>query len=183
MLIILRVINRLKEFSFLLFAKVRYGNRFLIGRNVRFHKGTSLVMDDKSRFSVGNSFFARDYFYIRIENGNVEIGDNVFFNNFCSVNSVGGGILIGDNCIFGENVRLYDHNHNYMDENSPIRKQGFSSGKISIGENVWIGSNVTILKDVSIGSNCVIGAGSVVFRNIPDNSILLSNGTIKAKKG
>lgn len=182
MSIILRVINRLKEFSFLLFEKVRYGNRFLIGRNVRFHKGASLVMDDKSRFSVGNNFFARDYMYIRIENGDVEIGDNVFFNNFCSVNSVGGGIVVGNNCIFGENVRLYDHNHNYLDETRLIREQGFSSGKISIGENSWIGSNVTILKNISIGNNCVIGAGCVVFRSIPDNSILLSNGTIKAKR-
>lgn len=95
MSIALRVISRLKEFSFLLFAKVRYGNNFLCGKNVRFHKGTSFFMDDKSRFSVGNNFFARDYMYIRIENGDVEIGDNVFFNNFCSVNSVGGGLWLG----------------------------------------------------------------------------------------
>lgn len=183
MSIVLRVINRLKEFSFLLCLKVRYGNHFLCGENVRFHKGTSLVMDNKSQLSVGNNFFARDYMYIRIENGDVEIGNNVFFNNFCSLNSVGGGVVIGSNCIFGENVRFYDHNHNYLDKTRLIREQGFSSGKISVGENVWIGSNVTILKDVSIGNNCVIGAGCVVFRNIPDNSILLSNGSIKAKKG
>lgn len=180
--IISRITNRISELTNFFFFCIKYNDHFSYGKNVRFHKGANIVMGDKSRFSVGNNFFARDYLYIRIENGNIEIGDNVFFNNFCSVNSVGGGIEIGDNCIFGENVRLYDHNHNYLDETMLIREQGFSSGKIFIGENVWIGSNVTILKDVSIGNNCVIGAGCVVFKNVPENSILLSNGSIKAIK-
>lgn len=46
-----------------------------------------------------------------------------------------------------------------------------SSGKVNIGNNVYIATNVTILKGVDIGDNCIIGAGSIVNRRIPDNSV------------
>jgi len=46
---------------------------------------------------------------------------------------------------------------------------------VTIGNNVWIGGNVTILPGVTIGDNCTIGAGSVVTRDIPDNSVAAGN--------
>lgn len=46
-----------------------------------------------------------------------------------------------------------------------------SHGKVTIGNNVWFGENVTVLKGVTIGDNCIIGAGSIVTRSIPDNSV------------
>lgn len=46
-----------------------------------------------------------------------------------------------------------------------------SHGKVSIGDNVWFGENVTICKGVTIGNNCIIGIGSIVTKSIPDNSI------------
>ena len=45
-------------------------------------------------------------------------------------------------------------------------------GCIEIGDNVFIGSNTTILYDVRIGSNVVVGAGSLVNKDIPDNSVV-----------
>lgn len=46
-----------------------------------------------------------------------------------------------------------------------------SHGKVVIGNNVWFGEHVTVLKGVSIGNNCIIGAGSIVTKSIPDNSV------------
>ena len=46
---------------------------------------------------------------------------------------------------------------------------------VHIGNDCWIGANVTILPGVTIGNNCVIGAGSVVTRSIPDNSFAAGN--------
>ncbi len=53
-----------------------------------------------------------------------------------------------------------------------LRYQGAQySLPVHIGENVWIGANVSILPGVTIGDNCVIGAGSVVTHSIPANSV------------
>ena len=45
----------------------------------------------------------------------------------------------------GENVKMYDHNHVFEDIDLPIKKQGMKIGEINIGENCWLGANVTIL--------------------------------------
>lgn len=46
---------------------------------------------------------------------------------------------------------------------------------IKVGNNVWFGGNVTVLPNVTIGDNCVIGAGSVVTKDIPNNSLAVGN--------
>lgn len=46
---------------------------------------------------------------------------------------------------------------------------------ISVGNNVWIGGNVTVLPGITIGNNVTIGAGSVVTRDIPDNTLAVGN--------
>lgn len=50
-----------------------------------------------------------------------------------------------------------------------------SSGKVTIGNNIYFGANVTVLKGVTIGDNCIIGACSVVNKDIPANSIAVGN--------
>lgn len=47
-----------------------------------------------------------------------------------------------------------------------------SSGKVKIGNNIVFGRDVTILKGVTIGNNCIIGAGSIITKSIPDNSVV-----------
>lgn len=125
------------------------------------------------RFCVDKSVYVRKGFVVTIEeNGYVKIGKNSFFNNYCTINSLS-GIEIGENCIFGENVHMYDHNHIYDDCDIPINEQGFTMDKIIIGNNCWVGSNVTILKGVKIGEHCIIGAGCIVYKDIPDNTVLV----------
>jgi len=106
-------------------------------------------------------------------NSKLIIKENVFFNNYCSVNCLG-EIEIGENSLFGEGVKLYDHNHKYEIINSDLKvsTNEFKVGNIKIGKNCWIGSNVTILKDVEIGDNVIIGAHCLVYKSIPSNSIV-----------
>lgn len=136
-----------------IFYKIIYGKHIKFGKNVTFRKGFSVVIEDGAY---------------------VEIGPGSFFNNNCSINAKN-SIKIGDNCIFGENVKIYDHNHKFNKRNELIKKQGFKSSIIEINRNCWIGSNVIILKGVSIGENTVIAAGEIVRKNIGSN-ILLMNG-------
>ena len=134
-----------------LYYKLAYGSRCQMGRNFQFRKGFTLL--------IGRE-------------GKVRIGD-VFFNNYCTVCAMK-KITIGNGTIFGENVKIYDHNHIYKDPTILIKKQGYTSDSIHIGNHCWIGSNVTILKGVTIGDNCVIGASCVVYRDVPSNSILVN---------
>lgn len=112
--------------------------------------------------------------------GEVIIGNHVFFNNYCSVNA-NERITIGDGTIFGENVRVYDHNHCYRNHDIPIKDQGFTSAPVSIGKHCWIASNVVILKGVTIGDNCVIGAGCVLHKDVPANTVVVNKQELLMK--
>ncbi len=120
---------------------------------------------------LGKGVIWRNNFSIRIKGGQVTIGNGCFFNNNCSIASIK-SVTIGDNSIFGENVKIYDHNHVFSDKNKLIKDQGYSEEAICIGENCWIGSNVVILKGTQIGEGSVIGAGIVVFGNIPPFTVI-----------
>lgn len=133
-----------------IFLKFIYGNKLEIGSGTHWRKRFSVMIDS---------------------NAKVEIGDNCFFNNDCSINS-NGLVKIGGGTLFGENVKIYDHNHRFNNFNKTIKEQGFSVGEIIIGNHVWVGSNVVILKGAKIGNNCVIGAGCVISGTIPPNTMI-----------
>ncbi|WP_051464034.1 acyltransferase [Lacrimispora indolis] len=100
----------------------------------------------------------------------VRVGRRTFFNNYCSINAHG-EITIGNDCLFGEGVKIYDHNHIFYAEEK-INEQPYSIGKVVIGNNCWICSNVIILKGAEIGNNCTISAGCIIKDKIPDNSLV-----------
>ena len=74
-------------------------------------------------------------------------------------------MTIGDHVFIGPNVGLYTVSHALLPDqrNAGIMR----SLPITIGNNVWIGSNTVVMQGVTIGNNTVIGAGSVVTRDIP----------------
>ena len=108
------------------------------------------------------------------KNSSLIIKEGVFMNRYCSINCLG-EIVIGSNTIFGEGVKIYDHNHRYrgIDNGLNIKRTGLKIGKVSIGSNCWIGSNVTILSNVEIGDNVVIGANVLVYKSIKSGSVMV----------
>ncbi len=97
-----------------------------------------------------------------------EIGHNCYFNHHLSVED-GGKVKIGNNVIVGPYVGIYTAQHPL---DSKERVAGWQMVQdITIGNNVWIGANVTILSGITIGDNVVIGAGSVVTKDIPANTL------------
>jgi len=107
------------------------------------------------------------------ENAELVIEENVFFNNYCSINCLG-KITIGSNTLFGEGVKLYDHNHLYHSENKAliVERDKHKIGTVRVGKNCWIGSNVTILNNVEIGDNVIIGANNLIYKSIPANVVV-----------
>lgn len=80
-------------------------------------------------------------------------------------------ITIGDNCYFNRNFTLLTHDWVTKVFLHTGRNFLNSSGRVRIGNNVSFGENVMVLKGVTIGDNCFIGAGSIVTKDIPANSI------------
>ena len=131
----------------------------------------------RDRFVYGQHFKFRGNFNLYIEStGCIEFGDNCFVNNYFSATSIK-EIKIGNDCIFGEGVKIYDHNHKYSEKDAgiPIHSQGFTGKEVSIGNNCWIASNVTILAGVHIGDNCVIGANCLIYKDVPTGSVIKHN--------
>ncbi len=82
-------------------------------------------------------------------------------------------VTIGDDCFVGPNVSIYTACHSTDPQKRNSRQEW--ALPVNIGDNVWIGGNVTILPGVNIGDNVTIGAGSVVVHDIPSNSIAVGN--------
>lgn len=99
----------------------------------------------------------------------VEIGSHVsvnrgveFYPDFFGSNR----IRIGDNVRIAPNVRFHAGGHDIAD-----MEYRHAGGDITVGDNSWIGAGAIVLPGVCIGRGCVIGAGSVVNKDIPDNSV------------
>ena len=101
---------------------------------------------------------------------NIKIGKNVFINACCRFQDQG-GIEIGDGSLIGHNTTIATLNHDF----NPDKRANLHPSPVKIGKNVWIGSDSTILPGVEIGDGAVIGAGSVVTKNVPANSIAVGS--------
>ncbi len=135
----------------------------------------------KGAFSFSLSSTFRKHFSVAIDKpGKIIVGEHCFFNNNCSLNC-SEKITIGEGTIFGESVKIYDHNHIYCNPTIPLKEQGYTTSPISIGKHCWIGSNVIILKGVTIGDNCVVGAGCVIYKDIPANTVVYNNQNLQMK--
>lgn len=62
---------------------------------------------------------------------------------------------------------------------TPVAKQGYSDGCVSVGNNCWIGSNTVLLKGCEIGNNCVIGVGYIISGRIPSGSIVIQGRNLE----
>lgn len=109
----------------------------------------------------------------------IRIGEGVVINYNCTFLD-GGGITIGDHTLIGPNCQLYTPHHpiDYLERRKPIE-----TGKpIRIGNDCWLGGGVTVCPGVTIGNRCIIAAGSVVTRDIPDDSLAAGNPAVVKRK-
>lgn len=103
---------------------------------------------------------------------NISIGENFYTNHNVTILdgakvTFGDNVFIAPNCVFSTAGHAID---------SEQRGKGLEIAlPITVGDNVWIGTNVSVLPGVTIGSNTIIGAGSVVNKNIPANVIAAGN--------
>jgi maltose O-acetyltransferase len=85
-----------------------------------------------------------------------------------------GPVAIGNDVMMGPDVVLLAHGHEHGRTDIPMIDQGSSDRKITIGDDVWIGTRCILLSGTTIGSSSIIGAGAVVARSVPPNSVVVS---------
>lgn len=107
-------------------------------------------------------------FSIRVSLGDYSgIGINAQIKGKCTI---GKYVMMGPDCT------IYTRNHKFSDTSKPMMEQGYEEEKeVVIGDDVWIGGNVTILPGVKIGSHSIIGACSVVTKDVPEYAIVAGN--------
>jgi acetyltransferase-like isoleucine patch superfamily enzyme len=98
------------------------------------------------------------------------IGNHVGIAQNCFI-QVRGKVNIGDYVIFGPYVKLFSENHDFKDTSVPIVYQGETRLPVTVENNVWLGTNCTILGGVTIGEGSIIAAGAIVNKDIPPYSI------------
>ncbi|MFI6681437.1 acyltransferase [Kribbella sp. NPDC050470] len=103
--------------------------------------------------------------------GHITLGSDTTINPFSVVR---GRITIGDGVRIGAHTSLLAFNHGTA-PGEPIFRQKHTALGITIGDDVWIGSNVTVLDGVTIGPHSIIGAGAVVTKDVPANTIAAGN--------
>lgn len=107
---------------------------------------------------------------------NIHLGENIFINS-CACFQDQGGIFIASGCFIGHRVTIATINHGL-----PVQERHIHHLKpVRLEENVWLGSDVTILPGVSIGKGAVVGAGSVVIRDVPAMTVYAGNPARKIR--
>jgi acetyltransferase-like isoleucine patch superfamily enzyme len=172
---------------------------FLGASKGSFFLGRGSKILSRGKLRVGRNVYIGAYSYLDcLSSGGVALGDNVTIREGCwlqmtshydnpgtqltignnvyigprSILGAGEPITIGDRCQFGANVSLVSENHAFSGEGE-ISDQGVSRKGITVGRDVWVGNNVTILDGVSVGDSSVLGAGTVVTRSVPARSVVV----------
>ncbi|MGI2166334.1 DapH/DapD/GlmU-related protein [Shewanella oncorhynchi] len=118
-----------------------------------------------------NLYHGECYLEARAATAQISIGKRVYINNNAIIIADKTAITIGDDTLIGPNFICFDSNFHSL---HPAKRLGsdYRCKPVTIGSNVFIGANVTILQGVSIGDNSVIGAGAVISQDVPANVIV-----------
>jgi acetyltransferase-like isoleucine patch superfamily enzyme len=144
---------------------LRIGTGALLGK---------ITCDWPNKLIIGNSCNIQDAVNFRIwhpynTDSFIKIGDRVFIGLACEF-VCNSGITIGNDCLIASKTVFNDTGHEYL-KHSNINKQPVSTKKITIEDDVWIGTSSIILQGVTIGKGAIIGAGSVVNKSIPEYEV------------
>ncbi len=182
--------------KFSVYNKIRrYANRhlftFLFGSSFKKYGQKVSIIDadiiEGAEFiSLGNNVsFNSKVWMLALKLGDVEpslvVQEGATIGRFAHLVAIK-DVYIGENVLIADKVYISDNLHSFEDvESSIIEQEIFFKGSVRIGENSWIGENVSII-GVKIGKHCVIGANSLVNSDIPDYSIAVGSPAKVVKK-
>jgi len=133
-----------------------------------------LFRETNGAFSVGRGV---DFGYL---GHHIFLNDHANLGNYLKIKG-NGNLHVGKHVLMGDDVIINTQDHKYL---KPEGYDEFVTGNVSIGDYVWVGDRVIILRGVNIGEHSILGAGSVVTRDIPSHSVVAGNPArvIKSRK-
>lgn len=160
-------------------VQITHGQHITCGKNVKFEDyceihglcSEGLIFGDYVTISRGVMIRPSSYY-------GGDLGVGLTMGEHSSIGPYGyigcsGKITIGKNVMFGPKCSLFAENHNFSDTETSIKSQGVNQKGITVEDDCWIGSNVTILDGVTIGKGSVIGAGTLIIKDVPARSIVV----------
>lgn len=145
------------------------------GRGSKIYGSVRMDTPPYRKFVLGRRSVVESFCCINNAVGDVIIGDNTRIGLHTTVI---GPVEIGSNVNLAQGIVVTALNHNFTDCTKRIDEQGVSTAKVTIGNDVWIGANATVLPGVTIGNHCVVAAGAVVTKDVPPYSLV---GGVPAK--
>lgn len=139
------------------------------GRGSKIYGSVRMDTPPYRRFTIGRDSVIESFSCINNAVGDVVIGDKTRIGLHCTII---GPVTIGNNVNLAQGIVVTALNHNFTDCTKRIDEQGISTKEVTIGNDVWIGANATILPGVTIGRHCVVAAGSVVTKDVPDYTVV-----------
>lgn len=172
---ITRVIKKINFWAF----EPRIGPDMPLTHWLLYFRGLGYWLCKKKFKSFGYNSSVRTGVYV-VASNRIDIGNYVTLRPGTMLHADprvnGAGIIIEDKVLIGSSVHIYVDTHSYDNVNIPIYDQGFyPSKRVLLERGCWIGANVVILPGVTIGKNSVVGAGSIVTKSVPANSIAVGN--------
>lgn len=131
-----------------------------------------ILKGNNNKVKVGNNclFQQTNTIYVQGDGNRVEAGDDVIFGrNVSIVLAEGTKCSIGSGCRFANGVRIRTSDQHFIFDESGERIN--QAKDVCIGEHVWLGDSVIVMKGVTIGEGSVVGMDSMVTKNIPTQSV------------
>ena len=147
-----------------LWYKIKYAGKCTLPWIQAFGHHTELKIKN-GKASFGKEQITRENAVFRVEGGELVVGDKCFFNQNISI-TCKKKIVIGDRCQIANNVVIVDHDHAGSENWG-----SYVETPVIIGNDVWIGANVVIMRGTTIGDKAVIGAGSIVKGDVPAGKV------------
>lgn len=140
-------------------------------QNVKIENSDIRIVGMNNRITIESGVKLKDVkINIRGTSCILKIEKNTTFGG-CRIVNVGidNSINIGRDCMFADNIEIWaSDTHTIYDENENIIN---SEKPITIGNKVWIGSHVKILKGVTVSDGSIVGMGSIITKNTPPSSL------------
>jgi len=157
-------------------------NKVIIEKTLSSNKIDIVILGNGNLIYIGNDVLCRDTkLWIEDNNNNISVGKETVFAGNIQLSAIEGTkIEIGEKCLFSDDIDIRTGDgHSILDNNGDRTN---ASKDIVIGDHVWCGRCVSILKSANIPSECVIATKSVVTKEYQERNVVLAGSPAKVVK-